>query len=55
MSEIVILDEMLEAGIEALLECQGRPLTASEVVIQVYSAMEAVKAVAIMNADKSVH
>lgn len=55
MNEVIILDEMLEAGVEALLECHGKRLSAADVVIQVYSAMEAVKAMATTTDKGNVH
>lgn len=39
MSEAVILPEMLQAGIEALSECEARAFTNVDTVIAVYLAM----------------
>lgn len=56
LSEVVILPEMLAAGMEALRECESREYEEADVVIAVYMAMEAVKMIAIMrSAESTVH
>ncbi len=51
MTEILMLPEMLEAGIEALLESRQRQLDEKNTCIAIYLAMEGIKAIAFMRED----
>ena len=56
MNEVVILPEMLEAGVEAVLECRKLKQPDHDLVIAVYLAMRGIEEIAVMRADnKSVH
>lgn len=46
MTEVVILDEMLIAGMEALRECRKRHLKDADICVAVYLAMEAIREIA---------
>lgn len=48
MSEVFIFPEMLEAGVEALLECRNRDLPEDEMVVAIYLAMEAIREIRVM-------
>ena len=55
MSEVVILDEMVVAGIQALTECRRRRLGSAEIAVAVFLAMRAVEELAYMRQPESVH
>lgn len=56
MSEVVVLPEMLAAGMEALRESEAREFEAADTVIAVYLAMEAIKAMALLRSrEVTVH
>jgi hypothetical protein len=56
VNEVVILPEMLEAGVEAADECKKRKLATHDMVIAVYLAMRGIEEIAVMRADsRSVH
>ena len=56
MSEVVILDEMLQAGIEAYLECRKRKMQSAETCVAIYLAMRCLEEMAAMDDEKqSVH
>ena len=48
MTEVVILEEMLEAGVEAYDECRKRKLGPADVCVAVFLAMRAVEEIAQM-------
>jgi len=56
MNEVVMLPEMLEAGMLILAECQKENKTTYDTVIAVYLAMRAIEEITVMRvASKSVH
>ena len=55
MSEVVILPEMLEAGMLVLKECEKEEKTAYDTVIAVYLAMRAIEEVLRVRTSESVH
>lgn len=52
VTEIVIFDEMLTAGIEALAEAEENGLTQRSTAINVYMAMESVRELALARGDE---
>lgn len=55
MSEVVILDEMLEAGLEALTESQHRDLDPQNTVIAVYLSMRALEEMIVLKGEGGIH
>ena len=55
MTEVVILEEMLEAGVEAYDECRKRKLGPADVCVAVFLAMRAVEEIAALPVQESVH
>jgi hypothetical protein len=55
VSEIFIWPEMLEAGIEALIEGRSRDFKDEDVVLAVYLAMEGIREIRAMRTEGTVH
>lgn len=55
MSEVLILPEMLEAGIEAMKECRDAQRGDEATVIEIFLAMESTRELAIMRRDGAIH
>jgi hypothetical protein len=57
VTPLAILPEMLDAGVEAYLECKHRKLGPEDTAISVYLAMEAIKQIALMRrrAEETIH
>jgi hypothetical protein len=56
MNEVCVFPEMLEAGIETLIECRRRGMPDDETAVAVYLAMEAVSRMRMMrDATGTVH
>ena len=53
--ELVICQEMLDAGIEQLDECRDRGLSEEQTVISVYLAMEGIREIKSMRVEGRVH
>lgn len=56
MSEVLLLPEMLQAGVEALTESRERGLGDDDLCVAVFLAMRAIEEIAVMRqASRSVH
>jgi hypothetical protein len=55
VNEILILPEMLEAGVEALTEARSQGLADHETAAALYLAMEAVREIFVMRNNGMVH
>lgn len=55
MSETVLLPEMLEAGVEALVESRIRNLSDLNTCVAVFLAMRAIEQIAVMQDNGSIH
>lgn len=55
VAEVVILDEMAEAGIEALAEAQHRDLDPQNTVIAVYMAMRCIEEMVVLKGEGGIH
>jgi hypothetical protein len=53
--ELVVWPEMLEAGMEALIECRGRELKDEDICLAVYLAMEGIREIRAMRTAGTVH
>ena len=55
MSEVIIFPEMLQAGMEALAECEARDLEDQDKVVAVYLAMQAIYKISLIREKGAVH
>lgn len=55
MAEVVLLPEMLEAGLEALMEGRKREMSDEDVCIAVFLAMRAIEEIYAMRLERVVH
>ena len=55
VSEVVLYPEMLEAGVEALVESRRRKLDDGNTAIAVWLAMKAIEEIAAMRNGESLH
>lgn len=55
MTYAVIFDEMIEAGEEAYAECEAAGADRKTIVLQVYSAMEAIRIMKMIDVSGSIH
>jgi hypothetical protein len=55
VSEVLVLPEMLSAGVEALGECRKRKLTEADTAVAVYLAMSAIYEMYAMRDPKVIH
>ena len=55
MSEVVMLPEMLAAGMEALAESRDRGCDDDQICVAVFLAMRAIEEMALVQASRSVH
>jgi hypothetical protein len=53
VTEIVILDEMLQAGMEAYAECKKRKLSNADICVAVYLAMRCLEEMALDRDEQS--
>ena len=53
--EVVILPEMLEAGVEALVEARHKELGDLDTAVAVFLAMRAIEAIAVMRENGTLH
>lgn len=56
MREVVLLPEMLQAGLETLEECRERHVTDHDLIVAIYLAMRGIEEIAVMReASGAVH